>query len=128
MEKYSEELPKRFATWVEFYDKAIQQNLVAGYETIIYIEEPKINAVASKSIFPNVPKQKEVRFKISTIKENALEELLAERLTKYEADRFLVNVGRALAYCGRNELEERNDFVEKQFSKVKRILLTQCRK
>lgn len=120
--EYCSELPRRFKTWVEFYDKLKESNLLEGYESVIYIEEPKVNVKVNNDVFPKKEKEVELRFLVRTIKDNALEELLSDRLTKDDVIKFTQQVERSLDYSGKSQ------WIAQTLSTVKRILLTQSKK
>lgn len=118
--EYSKELPEQFRTWVEFYDQIKKSGLDDGtYKDVIVEkrEKPELyDHWKPKNTSSNY------RYEIQEVKNNALEELLSERMKKGDVIRFMQAVQINFQYSGES------DWVKEQRSVVKRILLTSALK
>ncbi len=118
---YSKELPKNFKTWVEFYDEVRRLGLRDDFMEVHVTEpsdvEPEIND-SPCLVRAEMPKYK--TYLIRDIKDNALEEVLAERMSKKEIIYFTQEVKQNL----RDLKYKEGHPLFATLSRVKRILLT----
>lgn len=115
---YEKELPIQFSTWVEFYDNVKKNGLdTKEYEDVLV--EPPLQVIMPNECFPK-PRTKEYRYKIQTIKDNALEELLSERMEAKEFYYWFNGVEQVLIGYGHRDQSP----LVLGLRKVKRIIST----
>ena len=114
---YSKDLPERFRTWTQFWDMVTESGLHLTHQDVI-IEERFYDEEA-----PNHRTIKVLRFKIETIKDGVLEELLADRMKRDEVLGLIYEMEMSLRErIGNYQPQEHPLF--KSFRTAKRILLT----
>lgn len=106
------ELPAPFKTWIEFYDAFMKLGYPAA-KYVILLSDGEVQ------IEDDQPAGCE--FAVSYIKQNAFEELLAERFEYNEAKDFFTRINLIV-------FDIASDKVKAQLKKMKRIILTQSKK
>lgn len=108
--EYKKELPKKFRTWVEFYDNIKESGLDSGIYSDVIIEE----------YYLPERKRKEKRYLIQLVKNNALEEILSERFKREEFVSWEKGIESILKEYG---LQNKSCLIL-GLKKIKRIILT----
>ena len=111
------ELPKRFKTWIEFYDVVKKLDPDGELKTVRVVEDDPETAHVPDTIYPK-KKPIEIEYEVADIMRNALEEALSERLNRDEVVYIFNYLNREL---GRT-IEETP--LADELRKIKRIILT----
>lgn len=117
--EYSKELPNNFKTWVAFLDMVKRSGFDDGNYTEVVVEE-KAEIHITDSVLPK-KRPRQFRYKLSLIKDNALEELLSERFNRREFVYWERGVECILREYGHRDESP----LILGLRKIKRIILTQ---